>query len=146
MRQVAQVLYYALKNATTKAAYYYYYKSFSLKEKKFMYHDAETQDIIWDGFTLLSLVLDVIKPDTVVQVKALKTCQDAEFKAITLASCKGCFRTLVTTLENKAAEIYEVAGEVRISDSVLLTQVFETGDKATNSQRQRGLQDEPKHS
>jgi hypothetical protein len=124
MRQVAQVLYYALKNAMTEEAY----KSFSLQEKKFMYFDAETQDIIWDGFTFLSLVLDVIKPDTVVQVKTLET----QFKAITLASCKGCFRTLVTTLENKAAEINEVAGEVRISNNMLLTQIFETAEKAPN--------------
>ena len=124
MRQVAQVLYYALKNAMTDEAY----KSFSLQERKFMYFDAETQDIIWDGFTFLSLVLDVIKPDTVVQVKTLET----QFKAITLASCKGCFRTLVTTLENKAAEINEVAGEVRISNNMLLTQIFETAEKAPN--------------
>jgi len=124
MRQVAQVLYYALKNAMTEDAY----KSFALQEKKFMYNDAETQDIIWDGFTFLSLVLEVIKPDTVVQVKSLET----QFKAITLASCKGCFRTLVTTLENKAAEINEVAGEVRVSNNMLLTQVFETAEKASN--------------
>ena len=79
MHQAAQVICCALKNAMTEATC----KSFAVKEKEFMCCDAETGDVIWDGFTFVRLVLDAIKPDTVVNIKSLET----QFKAITLATC-----------------------------------------------------------
>ncbi len=94
---VSQIIWHTIKNHISLTLY----RSFLVHKKQFMYECAETGEVYFEGFTLLKMILSVVKPDIVIDVKDLET----KMKSITILKMDNNFCTLCTFLEELQQDI-----------------------------------------
>ena len=90
-RIVSQIIWQTIKNHISTTSY----RSFLVQKKKCVYTCAETGEVYLESFILLKMVLSVVKPDIVIDVKYLET----KMKTITIINSDNNFRTLCTHLD-----------------------------------------------
>ena len=134
-RIVSQIIWHTIKNHITPTSY----RSFLVHKKQFMYTCAETGEVYFEGFTLLKMVLSVVKPDIVIDVKDLEN----KMKSITILKADNNFRTLCTFLEELQQEINAQKGEDYLKDDTLLTELFRAAE-ATKNEKFAGIVDNHK--
>ena len=100
---VSQIIWHTIKNHLTTTSY----RSFLVKKNQFTYTCTESGDVHFEDFTLLKMVLSLIKPDILIDVKDLET----KMKTITILKADNNFQTLCTYLEELQQEINAQKGE-----------------------------------
>ena len=123
-RIVSGVILHTIKNHFTSTSY----KSFFVHKKEFSYTCSETDELSFEGFTLLKMILNVVKPDVVIDVKEL----EQKIRKMTLLTCDNNFRTLATKMEELQQEINAQKGEDYFKDDHFLTEFFRACEATKN--------------
>ena len=123
-RTVSTMLWHTIRNHLTATSF----KALMVRKKDFLYVCEETGNYTCEGFTLLRMVFQVVKPNVIVDVKDLQT----KMERITLLSADNNFHTLSTKLEELQQEINAEKGHSFCTDDKLLTELFRAAETTTN--------------
>jgi len=122
-RAVSCLVWHTIKNHFSVESY----KALLVRKKDFAYECEETGDIVYYGYTLLSMIYMVVKPNVVIDVKDLQ-----KMEKMTIASADNNFQILSTKLEELQQEINTENGDDFCKDDNLLTELFHTAEATTN--------------
>ena len=123
-RIVSGIILHTIKNHFTSTSY----KSFFVHKKEFSYTCSETDEVSFEGFTLLKMMLNVVKPDVVIDVKDL----EQKIRKMTILTADNNFRTLATKMEELQQEINAQKGEDYFKDDHFLTEFFRACEATKN--------------
>ena len=123
-RAVSCLVWHTIKNHFSVESY----KALLVRKKDFAYECEETGDIVYNGYTLLSMIYMVVKPNVVIDVKDLQL----KMEKMTIISVDNDFHTLSTKLEELQQEINTENGDDFCKDDNLLTELFHTAEATTN--------------
>ena len=101
---VSTMLWHTIRNHLTSTSF----KALMVQKKDFLYVCEEMGNHTCEGFTLLRMVYQVVKPNVIVDVNELQR----KMERITLLSCDNDFHTLSTKLEELQQEINAEKGYV----------------------------------
>ena len=102
-RVVSQIIAATIKSALSTTSY----DALLVHKEKFIYKDAETGDQYYDGYVMLKMILNVIKPDLVVDVKTL----EGYLQNMSLAKADNDFRRMCDVMLGWQQEINVEKGE-----------------------------------
>jgi len=124
LRTVSCLIWHTIKNHFSASAY----KALLVRKKDFAYECTESSEVTYDGFTLLRMIFDIVKPSVIVDVNDLQR----KMEKITLLSAGNNFQTLCTTLEGIQQEINAEKGDDYCKDDAMLMQLFRAAETTTN--------------
>lgn len=132
-RVVSQIIWATIKNHVSDKSY----KSLLVHQHQFVFTDAETEDQYYDGFIMLKMVLDIIKPDVAVDVKLIEN----KLKSMTVAKGDNNFQLMCSMMMGWEQEIHVEKGDTGYSESSFLTDFFRAAKTAKNEQFLLRIQD-----
>ena len=113
---VSGIILHLIKNHFTSVSY----KSFFVHKKQFSFTCSETDKVSFEGFILLKMILNVVKPDVVIDVKEL----EQKIRKMTIMTVGNDFRALATQMEELQQEINAQKGVDHFRDDHFLTEFF----------------------
>jgi len=123
-RQVSCLIWHTIKNNFTSTSW----KSLLVRKKEFSYECTETGQIEYEGFTLLWMIYNYVKPNVIVDINELQQ----KMEKITILSAGNDFLTLSTKLEELQQEINSEKGDEFLKDDKFLTELFRACEATTN--------------
>ena len=123
-RIVSGIILHLIKNHFTSVSY----KSFFVHKKQFSFTCSETDEVSFEGFILLKMILNVVKPDVVIDVKEL----EQKIRKMTIMTVGNDFRALATQMEELQQEINAQKGVDHFRDDHFLTEFFRACEASKN--------------
>lgn len=124
LRTVSCLIWHTTKNHFSALAY----KALLVRKKDFAYECTESSEVTYNGFILLRMIFDIVKPSVIVDVNDLQR----KMEKITLLLAGNNFQALCTALEGIQQEINAEKGDNYCKDDMLLMQLFRAAETTTN--------------